>query len=335
MPKVSDAYNKLYHYTTWEGLIGILDSQSLWATNYRFVNDCSELVLFRDKLISVVHPYASETVKMIIHQFPHVNDIVNEKGGIEEVIHHEAKALVDAQYSALGNEIYILSFCGQHSSRKINDNGLLSQWRGYGSGGGAAVVFDTKKLEEILDFETSRFEYSVIYLADIVYSDDDRKFREELSQDLSVIADVMKQFFDFDTFCNRKFVDASKAFHPFVRCISRYKHYGFSEENEVRVIALPTVIDDELERRANADGVRLRPEKDVKFHKRNGQNVPYIDLFDSSDIQLPIDKIIIGPHVEKEARAEVIRAKLSNTDIEITCSDIPYVCFSAASKCDT
>jgi hypothetical protein len=137
----------------------------------------------------------------------------------------------------------------------------------------------------------------------------------------------MKQYFDFDTFCSRKFVDGSKAFHPFVRCISRYKHYGFREENEVRVIVLPTVIDDEIERRAKADGVRLRPKKEIKFRKRKGQSIPYIDLFDSSDIQLPIDKIIVGPHVEKKARAEAVHAKLSKTDIEIACSDIPYVCF--------
>ncbi len=327
MPKVSEEYIKLYHYTTWEGLLGILDSQSLWATNYKFLNDYSEIVLFKDKLISLVHPYASKTVKKIIQQFPHIKGKVNEKGGIGKVIRHEAEVLVDAQYSALGDQIYILSFCGQHSNHNISDNGLLSQWRGYGSGGGAAVVFDTKKLEEILDLETSRFEYSAVYLADIVYSDDDRKLREELSQDLSVIADVINEFFEFNTFCNRKFVDASKAFHPFVRCITRYKHYGFSEENEVRVIALPTVIDGELERRAKADGVRLRPEKEVKFLKRGGQRVPYIDLFDSSDTQLPIDRIIIGPHIEKEARAEAICAKLGETDIKVACSDIPYVCF--------
>lgn len=329
MPNVSEEYKKLYHYTTWEGLLGILGSQSLWATNYKFVNDYSELVLFRDKLISLVHPYASETVKEIIKQFPHVKGKVNEKGGIEEVIRHEAKALVDAQYSALGDvgvQIYILSFCGQHSNRDINDNGLLSQWRGYGKGGGAALVFDTKKLEDILDLEASRFEYSGVYLADVVYSDDELKLRKELSQDLSVIADVVKEFFDFDTFCNRKFVDASKAFHPFVRCISRYKHYGFREENEVRVIALPTVIDGELERRAKADGVTLRPEKEVRFREKGGQRVPYIDLFDSTDIQLPIDRIIIGPHTEKVARAEALCARLGKTDVKITCSDIPFVC---------
>jgi hypothetical protein len=252
--------------------------------------------------------------------------MVEEKGGVESVIHHEAEVLVNAQYSALGDDIYILSFCGQHSNQSINDNGLLSQWRGYGSGGGAAVVFDTEILEEIMDMESSRFEYSAMYLADVVYSGDEQILKEELAEDLSIIADVVKEFFDFDNFCKRKFIDSSRAFHPFVRCISRYKHYGFSEENEVRVIALPTELDGEIERRARADGVTLRPQKEIKFRKNGGQCIPYIDLFDSNDIQLPISRIIIGPHKEKVARAEELSARLGTTHIRIICSDIPFVC---------
>lgn len=33
----------LYHYTDVAGLIGILSSSSLWATNLRFMNDAEEL----------------------------------------------------------------------------------------------------------------------------------------------------------------------------------------------------------------------------------------------------------------------------------------------------
>jgi hypothetical protein len=35
---------KLWHYTTTSGLLGILSSRELWATNYRFMNDRTELV---------------------------------------------------------------------------------------------------------------------------------------------------------------------------------------------------------------------------------------------------------------------------------------------------
>jgi hypothetical protein len=44
----------LYHYTTTDGLLGILASEEVWATDIRFLNDTSELVdaikLFSDEL---------------------------------------------------------------------------------------------------------------------------------------------------------------------------------------------------------------------------------------------------------------------------------------------
>ena len=53
--------------------------------------------------------------------------------------------------------------------------------------------------------------------------------------------------------------------------------------------------------------------------------MPYIEFFNSPDIELPIEKIIVGPHKEKEARSAALRVMLRNTNIEITCSDIPFV----------
>jgi hypothetical protein len=52
--------------------------------------------------------------------------------------------------------------------------------------------------------------------------------------------------------------------------------------------------------------------------------VPYIDLFELDDIKLPIKKIIIGPHKDKETRKIELCEILSKTNIKIVCSDIPY-----------
>jgi hypothetical protein len=54
MPDIWEEHKKLYHYTNWDGLSGILKTKSLWATHYRFVNDSSEFTLFRDKLFSLL-----------------------------------------------------------------------------------------------------------------------------------------------------------------------------------------------------------------------------------------------------------------------------------------
>lgn len=328
MKKVSEVYKKLYHYTTWEGLQGILETQTLWATNYRYLNDYSEINLFKDKFISLIQPCAAEAIQELIKKFPKGNQIIHEKGGLPHVVQHEVGVLIDAWYKALGNEIYILSFCGQSENPNVIKNGLLSQWRGYGTGGGAALLFDTKKLEEILILEAKRFEYHPLFIADLIYSDDEQKLKNELSDEFDTIVDIAKQFFDYENIIHKKEIaDGPKGYMPFVTCISRYKHYGFSEENEVRVVALPAVDKSYLEiaQLAQADGVILKPEKERKFRNKNGQHIPYVELFNSSDIELPIEKIIVGPHREKEARAIELRKKLGKKDIEIICSEIPFI----------
>jgi hypothetical protein len=322
MQKTSEVYQKLYHYTTWDGLKAILQTQSLWATNYKFLNDYSEIVLFRDELVSLIYPV--EGFKQLIAHKPSLKGKIREEGGLDRIVQHDAEVLIDSQYSVLGNEIYILSFCGKPENQSIADNGLLSQWRGYGTGGGAALIFDTEKLEEILDKEVSNYEYSMILLADLIYSDDEQKLKEELLDELQTLADVAKQFFNHQNVSKGVEIDSSKGYVPFVTCISRYKHFDFSEEKEVRVVALPTLIDDGITNLAKADGTTLKPEKVRKFRLNKEQRVPYIELFDSPDIKLPIEKIIIGPHKDKEARRAELLEILSKSNIEIVCSEIPY-----------
>lgn len=323
MEKTSDVYEKLYHYTTWDGLLGILKTQTLWATHYRFLNDYSEIVFFRDKLVSLILPYVSEAYEKLIEKSPHIGQRIHQEGGLRQVVQHDAEVVVDAQYRATGHEIYILSFCGQQENPYINSNGLLSQWRGYGSGGGSALVFDTRKMEAILELEAERFEYSHVHLSDLIYSDDEGRLKAELSEDLSVIASDVRSLFD-PTKLTLEEKDL-KGYREFVNCVSRYKHCGFKEENEVRAVVLPTNIDHEYLELAKTNNSTLKPEKARKFRDKNGLFAPYVELFDSPDIELPIERIIVGPHRDKEARAATLRVMLRNTKIEITCSDIPYI----------
>ncbi len=290
-----------------------------------FLNDYSEIVLFRDKLISLILPYVREAYEELIRQTPHIEQEINKVGGLSQVVQHDTEVFVNAQYEATGDEIYILSFCGQHKNPQINRNGLLSQWRGYGAGGGFALVFNTQKLEEMMEIEAKKYEYSAMHLCDLVYSDDENKLKEELSEDLSIIAGDVKTLFNRVKLSEKEKADALKGYFSFVRCISRYKHYGFREENEVRMVVLPTVLEEELLKLASTHGAIPKPEKERKFRDKNGQPIPYIELFNSIDIELPIERIIVGPHKEKEARAAALRVILRNTKIEIICSDIPFV----------
>jgi hypothetical protein len=325
MQKVSEVYKHLYHYTTLEGLYGILKSQCLWGTHYKFLNDYSEIILFRDKLIDFLQPHVLELYKKVAKDSPEINENISNKGGLRTVVEHDTAVFVDGAYRATGEEIYITSFCGEHINSHVNSNGLLSQWRGYGIGGGFALEFETQELERIVDLEAARFSYGTGHTSDVIYSDDDEKFRKELHPQLSDIADHMKQLLLQINSHSDTVPDGRKAFSGFVQCVSRYKHCGFKEENEVRLVALPNVHNDKFLKLAKEEKKETQPEKERKFRNRNGERVPYIEFFDSTDIDLPIKRIIVGPHKDKEARASALRVMLKNTNVAIEVSDIPYI----------
>jgi hypothetical protein len=329
MEKTSQVYERLYHYTTWDGLLGILRTKVLWATHYKFLKDYSEIVLFREELLPFILPHVREQYERLAEQSPQLAQEIKQKGGLDRFIQCDTQVLVDAMYKATGDEIYIVSFCGQHEDPYVNNNGLLSQWRAYGVGGGFALVFSAQGLEEMMEKEVERYAYNAMYLADVVYSGDESKLKDELSEDLSAVADQVTHL--IERLLSRGEPSRIEGPHigggygAFVRCISRYKHRAFAEEKEVRLVALPTVRNQAILRLAGAQGIALRPEKEKKSRNRNGQSVPYIELFDSVGTQLPIERIIVGPQKERAARAAALREMLDSTKIEITCSDVPLV----------
>ena len=313
-PKVSEEYSKLYHYTTLEGLLGILQTNTLWATQYQFLNDYSELVLIRDKLIESYFHIAKEECRKLSRQRKDFQKISDRWGGLNKFAIHYAETMVNAAYKATGENIYIVSFCREDKNDYVNSNGLLSQWRGYGVGGGFTLVFDTKKMEEILNIEAERYTYDFGQISDVIYSDDEDKFEKELSS-------YQAEIFDFFNKCLNNYLkgqgapDTPITYQEFVGCISRYKHLGFKEENEARIVCIPTTKKEYI----------ILAEKERKLRPKNGKLIPYIELFNSNDIILPIKKIIVGPHKEKDSRASALRVSLRNTITEITVSDIPYV----------
>lgn len=148
MVKVSVVSPRLYHYTNEQGLYGILDNhnQCLWSTHYKFLNDYSEIELFKDKLIESLFSRALDYFHNdLIPKYPDAPAAISDEGGLDAVVTHETEIFVDscygALYDAVNAEIYITSFTGEHSEDSfINKNSLLSQWRAYGDDGGFAIV---------------------------------------------------------------------------------------------------------------------------------------------------------------------------------------------------
>ena len=110
--------------------------------------------------------------------------------------------------------------------------------------------------------------------------------------------------------------------------MSRYKHWGFKEENEFRIVAIHLPIKEVHNESMKNENLKIVPEKDRLFRNKNGILIPYIEFFRSFGKTLPIEKIIVGLHKDKDLRADALRIMLRDTDIDIkvvTVSDIPYI----------
>jgi hypothetical protein len=107
---------KLCHYTTLGGAIGIIESGDLWLTNSRYSNDDEE------------HRYGQELVDEVLTELQREG-----QGGASNL--EWLTRLREALAAATSDQIYICCFCQR-------DN-LLSQWRGYAdNGGGVSLEFD-------------------------------------------------------------------------------------------------------------------------------------------------------------------------------------------------
>lgn len=112
----------LYHYTTQAGLLGILESNSLWATKIHYLNDASEYQLALD--------LASDVLESLLK---------GEKGTKNR---RKIRCLLDNLRTIERMNVCVCSFSAQRD--------LLSQWRAYGGQtGGYSIGFHTAHVKEV------------------------------------------------------------------------------------------------------------------------------------------------------------------------------------------
>jgi hypothetical protein len=332
MPKsVSETYPELFHYTGIDGLMGILRSQTIWATHAAFLNDTHEIIAFRSMLSPLLRRAVANGISERIRRDPAIEEAINQDGGQERVIANISSMLDSSIYKILlGSqkesrlfEPYIASFCSPDSA-DIAQHGLLSQWRGYGPNGGYAIVFDSSALEALLREEHDAWRYHLI-LADAVYSShEDAVVPEEFKEDMEKISTAISKFIDSDL--NESELDDT--FRPILHSALRYKHWGFHEEREVRIVAMPT----DVNRLEKGDAlVNNEQKKPRRYFTRGGMAVPFIELFDGitslPEKPLPVARIIVGPHNDQARRRRALEIYLNQhlPHIEVSASEIPYV----------
>jgi hypothetical protein len=97
-PNLVVEHPELHHYTTAQGLAGILASNTIWATHFSDLNDSSEVKLLHAPLKQAVAARCEALV--IEHQRKSLNFIskVQELGGPQKVAQDLAQSFIDSLY---------------------------------------------------------------------------------------------------------------------------------------------------------------------------------------------------------------------------------------------
>jgi hypothetical protein len=196
---VNNEPEMIYHYTGIEGLRGILQSQSLWVTDFHFLNDFTELFIFGRLLKNKSR--ADAATKEIVH------------------------SVLDGIYGLLENVDDPLAFQIYISSFSKGD--LLSQWRGYGE---YAIGFDRKELNALRTQEFHQENVFAFFYFDKVVYGAEELIPPELEKDVEEILNILPQYGLHEE--NEKFQCVEKI----LRCMCRFKDQGFQEENEYRLV---------------------------------------------------------------------------------------------------
>ena len=218
-------------------------------------------------------------------------------------------------------EPYIIAF-SRHDDDYERANGLLSQWRAYGGAGGYALVFDTKGLVDIFKSDTDAHYYVSGLFGDVVYDGDDKKFEAEFEGAPDAI------WRDFQQVILQQQGPTFETLSRFMGAACRFKHRAFREENEVRAILAPMSIQDISDfRRDHPKLYEDWGERHRKVPQFKSGMTPYLSISGGAGSKLPIKRIIVGPHIEKELRKARLDRFLELTGVSVptSVSETPLV----------
>jgi hypothetical protein len=278
----ADTPLSLTHYTDLAGFQGIVENNELWLSNAAFLNDPEELEhgirQARKILEKLLEGSASDRTARA--RLKLVADIVKDFKKFRPP------------------SIFIICFCEKRD--------LLSQWRGYASRQGVSVSFDTEKLRSSfnhIDLAGSNIRPE---LQQIAYGINDTKsaLRDAIREELPDIVDDVDYMLgsEKDEDIRRKFGELMSTLIP------RFKHLGFREEREWRLL------------------LRDPPDSQITFRPRGQLMLPYVKL-KAGTHKMPITRVTVGPGVNDSAVLNSIQFFLEKkgyrSDLAYT-SSIPY-----------
>jgi hypothetical protein len=322
---IASTSSAMFHYTTASGLIGILESGSLWATHANFLNDSAECRLLNRLLTPQIKSEFEKIVPELTARGAFVPDIMKSLGG--DAMSTEAEKVTNSILRAIDrtSQIYVTSFCMHEINSPECDHGLLSQWRGYGKGG-FAIEFDEAALDDLTKLEVKHHSYQSMMTRKVEY--DNHADAANLSSFTGIANAALKVAFEdaAPILATREDVaeilgsgDLTNYVGAFISVLPFLKSPRFKEENEYRIVALPTRSRYLVEESGDA-----RPWKETYFRENAiGSVVPFIQLFKDTGAPLPIKKVIVGPHRDQENQtlAATLLLEKYGFDVPVVSSD--------------
>ena len=335
----------LYHYTSIDGFLGILDSDCIRATHIRYLNDSREFVDALEHMGGLIDHLViefdrckadlSRTIASAGHQFSGEFDRLRDslRAGLGEFIHSISSPLSGRSGA------YVVSFTDDSAAKSTaggESGDRLSQWRAYGGlGRGVSLGFDQNTLYGEEPGKSWQIGGRIAYLLNCLYEENDK--RSALKSAADILVPSFRKFWGTSgpTPGNSHKNEASlaefrrNALLGWVINASTFKDPAFSEEKEWRVVILGPG-------REPSKGRKKMLDSSVKFRSGPMGVTPYVQFpLGLSSRNSPLRRIVVGPtpHMEEsvtavemvlEDRGIKIRKEGCQAGIEVLPSRIPY-----------
>lgn len=268
--------NTIYHYTSVEGLHGIITSRSLWMTDFSYMNDSKEI------------QHGIKVARNVLAEF-RAEDLDPRKKKVME-------SWFDVLNKPIPYRICIACFCD-------DDGDSLSQWRAYGGkhvGVSIGFKFDHSYFKQGISTRLNR----------VVYKEDQqRKMLANFFHICALISDWDEEKY-ISNMKSRK-INGGKEDEPENLLTNLYGHLiffkneAFLDEREVRWVY------SEDPESYETLGIKLAPKQ---FRIIGNQLIPYVTSRDIEEIyeqlsdvrsekehrNLPITEIVVGPQENPE-----------------------------------
>lgn len=248
----------LHHYTSGAGLLGIVESSAIWATQIQYMNDYKEF---------------SHAIDLARTELFHLKKRENDSA--VDKICDKVFELLD---SMSGVSIYVACFS------EVDDS--LSQWRGYcPSGFGYCIGFVEERLKQIAESQGFTLKPCIYDLGE------QRKLVKKWTE--GIVSQIKENYFediDLEQYCS---THAQEYFNEFARLAPYVKHNSFFEEKEWRLVTLVFSNDPRVKLRAGRSmlvpyieiDLKLSRETDLVWNIRVGPT-PQLELAMSSATKL-------------------------------------------------